>query len=404
MRSVWDPDPKEALMSADDASVQGRTTCLLLQGGGALGAYQAGAFEVLSGHVGHYDWLAGISIGSVNAAIIAGNAPEVRVDRLKTFWNTISSGVTFSPPMGDVFDEAFLTASAAHTIFAGAPGFFKPRFPPPFLQLDGRPEALSFYDTKDLVRTLERLVDFDRINHGRGRIRLSVGAVNVRTGNFAYFDSAKMRIGPEHILASGALPPGLPPVEIDGESYWDGGLVSNTPLQYVLETAGPDEDLLVFQVDLFSARGPMPANLGEAAGRVKDIQYSSRTRLITDMMRERQAVQKALARLLSRLPAEMADDRDVRLLRRHASTRDLTLVHLIYRGSEIENYAKDFEFSRFSVDRHWRAGMRDAEAALARPEWRLQGRDEVRIFDPGNPDPAAKVQHGENLGAHASDV
>jgi NTE family protein len=342
----------------------------------------------------HYDWLAGISIGAVNGAIIAGNPRDKRVERLHEFWTKVSSGLSFAPLWGGAFDDAFLAASATATMLGGAPGFFSPRIPPPFLRADGGADAISFYDTAELRRTLERLVDFDRINHRDG-VRLSLGAVNVRTGNFAYFDSSKMRIGPEHVLASGALPPGFPPIEIDGEAYWDGGLVSNTPLQYVLDSA-PGDDLLVFQIDLFSARGPMPANLAQAAERVKDIQYSSRTRLNTDIAREREAVRKSLARLLSRLPPEFADDPDAKRLSRHADVGELTLVHLIYRNAPAESFFKDYEFSRLSIDRHWAEGVKDAKAALAQPDWRLRGGADVRVFDPGNPDPAAKADFGEN--------
>ena len=181
----------------------------------------------------------------------------------------------------------------------GVPGFFSPRPISPLLLSSGGPEALSFYDTTPLRATLERLVDFDRIN--AGETRLSVGAVNIRTGNFAYFDNALQKIGPEHIMASGALPPGFPPVEIEGEWYWDGGLVSNTPLEYVLDQ-DQQEDLVIYQVDLFNARGPMPKTVQEAAEREKDIRYSSRTRLNTDAQLKIHRLKTSLAGLLKTLP------------------------------------------------------------------------------------------------------
>ncbi|WP_374574190.1 patatin-like phospholipase family protein [Phenylobacterium sp.] len=383
---------------ADDTKAGARTTALVLQGGGALGAYQAGAFEALAQHAPRIDWLAGISIGAINSAIIAGNPPDKRVERLRDFWTTVSGRVAFNPMFGEAFDGMFLGASAMTTVLTGAPGFFTPRVPSPHLHLDGSPGALSYYDTSELRSTLERLVDFDRINHGE--VRLSVGAVNVRTGNFTYFDSAERKLGPEHILASGALPPGFPPVEIDGEAYWDGGLVSNTPLQYVMDVSTA-HDLLVFQVDLFGARGPMPENLAQVARRAKEITYSSRTRLNTDVARERHALARAFSRVLERLPPEAAHDPDVQLLRAHAKTSGLTLVHLIYRNAPGEGFSKDYEFSRLSVDRHWRAGLDDAGAALARPDWRLPGNGGVRVFDANNPDPARTVAAGENPKAHA---
>ena len=253
---------------------------LVLQGGGALGSYQAGVYEALNRAGPEPDWLAGISIGAINGAIIAGNPPAQRLERLREFWNLVTSGWSFGPPnSGDVFRGLLGDASIGWAMTAGVPGFFaRPASISPLLLSSGGPEALSFYDSSPLRATLERLVDFDRIN--AGETRLSVGAVNIRTGNFTYFDNAHQKIGAEHIMASGALPPGLPPVEIEGEWYWDGGLVSNT-LEYVLDQDQTD-DLVIYQVDLFNARGPMPKTVQEAAEREKDIRYSSRTRLNTD--------------------------------------------------------------------------------------------------------------------------
>ena len=237
----------------------GETSVLVLQGGGALGSYQAGVCEALSEGGVSLDWVAGISIGAINAALIAGNAPENRIVRIKQFWEQVSSGIVGNPLIaGEQARIAFNEFSANWVASFGVPGFFAPRMPPAFLYPAGAPEALSLYETSALKSTLERLVDFDRINHGE--VRLSVGAVNVRSGNFVYFDSRRDRIGPEHVMASGALPPGFPPVEIEGEQYWDGGLVSNTPLDYVLERER-QRDLVVFQVDLFAAHGPLPRTL-----------------------------------------------------------------------------------------------------------------------------------------------
>ncbi len=212
---------------------------LILQGGGALGAYQAGVYQALAEADLHPDWVSGISIGAVNAAIIAGNPPEKRVQQLRAFWETVSQpsfGVPRIPGLdiqGEYMHAAFNQLHSLGILIAGAPGFFTPRLPPPFLHPPGSPHAVSYYDVAPLKGTLERLVDFELLN--AGATRFSVGAVNVRTGNFVYFDSRKMRIGPEHIMASGALPPALPAVRIEGEYYWDGGIVSNTPLQYLLD-------------------------------------------------------------------------------------------------------------------------------------------------------------------------
>ena len=203
-----------------------KCVALVLQGGGALGSYQAGVYETLSKSDYLPDWVAGISIGAINAAIIAGNAPERRVQRLQDFWD----GVTASQAPWPVLPSGLLGnvhgLSALSAALFGQAGFFTPR---PAMEWLLGPTPVSLYDTSVLKTTLEALVDFDRIN--AREMRFSVGAVNVRTGNFAYFDNAEIAIRPEHVMASGALPPGFPPVEIDGELYWDGGLVSNTPLQ-----------------------------------------------------------------------------------------------------------------------------------------------------------------------------
>ena len=246
------------------------------------------------------------------------------------------------------------------------PGFFTPRVPPAPLWPRGTPQAISYYDTAPLRETLERLVDFDLINEKH--VRLSVGAVNVRTGNFAYFDNAEQKIGPEHIMASGALPPGFPPVEIDGEYYWDGGLVSNTPLDYVLDHEKND-DLLIFQVDLFSARGQMPDSILEASEREKDIRYSSRTRLITDANKKLHNTRKALRELIARLPEDLKADPLVATLvgsgegkHRHGGPPDLQEQESSKSGS------KDYDFSRVGMLEHWRAGEEDVRITMQHPE------------------------------------
>src|SRR6202161_545847 len=290
---------------------------LVLQGGGALGSYQAGAYQALC----HFDfepaWVAGISIGAINAAIIAGNAPENRVPRLKEFWEMVSSPVPWNPIVkGDRSRVLFNETSAALIATFGVPGFFQPRFPPAPLWPPGSPESQSYYDTAPLRATLEHLVDFDRINDLK--TRLSVGAVGVTSGNFRYFDNFEFKklgkkIGPEHIMASGALPPGFPSIVIDGEHFWDGGIASNTPLDFVLD-AEIDRDLLIFQIDLFSARGPLPVSLLEAAEREKDIRFSSRTRMNTDKNKEIHNARKALRELIGKLPDYLKNDPSVELL------------------------------------------------------------------------------------------
>jgi len=246
------------------------------------------------------------------------------------------------------------------------PGFFTPRFPPAPLWPPGSADALSYYDTAPLKTTLERLVDFDRINDLK--TRLSVGAVGVTSGNFKYFDNFEFkklgkRIGPEHIMASGALPPGFPSVVIDGEHYWDGGIASNTPLDYVLE-GERSRDLIIFQVDLFSARGDLPQTLLEAAEREKDIRYSSRTRMNTDKNRQIHNARMAVRDLIGKLPDSLKNDPSVEFLREAAKENTVTVVHLIYRSKNHESNSKDYDFSHIGMVEHWNAGVRDVHISM----------------------------------------
>lgn len=362
---------------------------LVLQGGGALGAYQAGVFESLAKVYREPTWVAGISIGAINAALITGNPAATRVDRLREFWDLVTSGVPtplVAPMMGA--RETLNETSASQAMLFGVPGFYKPRFPPAPFQPRGTLEAISYYDTSALKSTLERLVDFDRIN--AGKVRLSVGAVNVRTGNFEYFDSSQQRLDARHIMASGALPPGFAPVEIDGEHYWDGGLVSNTPLQYVLDQPGK-KHRLVFQVDLFAARGGLPATLNEVTEREKDIRFSSRTRMNTTVELDRQVIAQAAKRLLGKLPSELRDDPDVRALAALRCESAVEVVHLIYRSKHYETQSKDYEFSRLSMHEHWDAGRADMAHTLHDPRWTQRERQAtgVHVYDLTSDSPVA---------------
>ena len=351
---------------------QFESIALVLQGGGALGAFQGGVYQALAEANLTPDWVAGISIGAINAALIAGNAPEARVDKLRAFWEHVTTPVIVNMPdivkafwTGDMARGYLNQFNAWSALMRGAPHFFEPRPIPPYLHPPGTIEATSYYDTTALRGTLESLVDFDRIN--AGEMRFSVGAVNVRTGNFAYFDTKTHTIRPEHILASGALPPGFPPVEIEGELYWDGGLVSNTPLQWVV-SGDTRQDTLAFQVDLWSARGEAPHDMPEVIGRQKEIQYSSRTRAGTDQFKTIQRVRAALADLFERLPPSEIKGEDIELLRSIADRKVYKIVQLIYRSKHYERQSKDYEFSRLSMQDHWQAGYNDAIRTLRHPE------------------------------------
>ncbi len=355
---------------------------LLLQGGGALGAYQAGVYQALSEASLQPDWVAGISIGAINAALIAGNAPKDRVARLRTFWERITpmqpvdSIAKLGPAswMRGELSRGLLThLSAGAAIVTGVPSFFEPRVPLAWLHPSGSLEATSYYSTARLKTTLEQLIDFDRINSQE--TRFSVGAVNVTTGNFVYFDNTTHTIRPEHVMASGALPPAFPAIEIEGEFYWDGGLVSNTPLQWVLESE-PQRDTLAFQVDLWNARGSFPRNVAEVMTRQKEIQYSSRTRSNSDRFRYTQKLRNTFASLLEKLPADLQDLPELDVLRPVASAKAYNIVQLIYRAKGYEGDYKDYEFSRLSMEEHWRSGYHDTVRMLRHPE-ALQRPDNV---------------------------
>lgn len=351
---------------------------LVLQGGGALGSYQAGVFEGLAQAGVEPHRIAGVSIGALNTAIIAGNEPAQRVEALRGFWESICHPLDWlgnlsalAMPMLSHQDLSRRWASmwaAGRALTEGQPGFFAPRRPLPIAGWHkATPSAVSYYDTTALKATLQRFADFDRINDGP--IRVSVGAVNVRSGNLVYFDNAKMRLEPEHFMASGALPPGFPAVEIDGEYYWDGGLVSNTPLTEVLRDAD-HKDTLVFQVDLWSASGNVPGDFMDVAERAKDIQYSSRTRAITNMLADRQKHARFIKELLEHVPAETRrSDPLFRLAENVADGSSINVVHLIYKNKPYEGHYKDYEFSADTMKEHWSSGIEDIRASFAHPDW-----------------------------------
>jgi NTE family protein len=366
-------------MSADGRSAAPHpdydVTALVLQGGGALGSYQAGVYQGLDRAGIHPNWVAGISIGALNAAVIAGNPPERRVERLRDFWEFICR-----QPWWPSFQSALIPKASAElphawralidsiestrALLEGQNGFFVPR---PWQSLglpSGGPHTASFYDTEPLRGTLERFADFDRINRP-DQMRVSVGAVNVRTGDFVYFDNTERELRPEHFMASGALPPGFPAVEVDGEFYWDGGLVSNTPLYYVL-IARPKADALIFQVDLWSPVGTLPKDLLQVAVRQKDLQYSSRTRLITMYMSQQQKLHRLLDKLLTMIPEARRDSATYQTAAQFASTAKRNVIHLVYRDKPYESYAKDYQFGMLTMNEHWSSGLSDMTATLER--------------------------------------
>ena len=335
-------------------------------------------YQALDGAGYAPDWVAGISIGAINAALIAGNAPEHRVAKLRAFWDQVSAPTAAWPSLPfEPWQQVVRQGGALAALLFGQPGFFRPNLLESWRT--GQPPT-SFYDTAGLRATLERLVDFDRIN--AGPVRLSVGAVNVRTGNFAYFDTARQTVGPDHVMASGALPPGFPAVEIDGERYWDGGLVSNTPLQYVLESV-PRVSTLAFQVDLFPARGALPGDLEGVEERRKDIVYSSRTRMGVESFSAMHTLRRHISRLLDRLPEGFDGGDEVEALRAAACRTQMDIVELIYRSRDFQGAQKDIEFARATMLERWQQGVSDARAALDLQPWLEPAPPEVavRTFD-----------------------
>ena len=349
------------------------SVALLLQGGGALGAYQAGVYEALAEADLHPDWVAGISIGGINSAIIAGNPREARVAKLREFWEIVShspfgleGNLASLLPKGDAGRALAQKMSASTANVLGVPGFYTMRFPSPLFQPPGTLEATSFCDTTPLKATLERLVDFDLINSENYNTRLSLGSVNARSGQMVYFDTTTDVIRAEHVMASGSLPPGFPAIEIDGEYYWDGGVVSNTPLSWIARQHPPS--MLAFQVDLWAAPGPFPQNLQEVMIRMKEILNSSRTTYYTSGYKELNQFHSTLARFLEQVPEEFKRDEDAKYLMSEARQKVHHLVNLVYRPTGPEDASKENEFSRQSVEERWLAGYRDTVYALRHPE------------------------------------
>lgn len=340
---------------------------LVLQGGGALGAYQGGVYQALHEAGLEPDWVTGVSIGAINSAIIAGNPPERRLERLREFWETVTARHFFPWQLdGDTLRRARNGLSSLSTMALGQPGFFTPNMPNPWLSPRGAKTATSFYDNAPLRDTLLRLVDFDLIN--TSAVRFAVGAVNVGTGNFIYFDNADREIVPEHIMASGALPPALPMVRIGGDSYWDGGIVSNTPLSALLTGIGRD-NVMVFQVDLFSSRGAIPRDMYDVLARHKEIMYSSRTRLTTDNWKELHQQKATMRRLLGLIPDDRLSPEDRALKQELEHLPEISILHLIYHHQPYESDATDYEFSAVTMREHWDAGYRDTNRTLQRREW-----------------------------------
>ncbi|MFQ3595001.1 MAG: patatin-like phospholipase family protein [Sphingomonadaceae bacterium] len=367
-------DQPERQGCSGPADRSGHLQVLVLQGGGALGAYHLGVFEELVAYGIAPDWVAGISIGAINAAIIAGNRPKDRLPALERFWERVSSGLAPLVPLPDGFARDLWSEGAAFWVAAaGVPGFFRPRFPPPKLAPRGSEGAVSYYDMAPLAETLDELVDWDWLNDGP--VRLSVGAVQVESGRIHFFDSRggrdQCRIGPAHVLASAALPPAFAPVLVDDAWYWDGGIASNAPIQHVLDNLA-EANKNIFQVDLFPAEGPLPETLLDVETRAQDIRFSTRTRLNTAREVELSRARALVRRLLEDCnPAlDRLAEEEVATLRAFASERRVEIAQIIYRDKAAGGRGRGHEFSRPTMEAHRAAGRRDAARALASRDWR----------------------------------
>lgn len=363
---------------------------LVFQGGGALGAYQAGVFQGIHEANIEVSWICGTSIGAVNGALIVGNPPEQRVEKLREFWEAITKPQVAFPNIPWL--PALSLSAQPHTrywankistfatMMQGAPGFFSARPFPPIISPAESPSLVSYYDISPLRTTLAKLVDFELINNKS--TRLSVGAVNVRTGASTYFSSNEHPISMLHILASASLPPGFAPTEINGEYYWDGAVASNTPMQHVIDTRQRDS-ALIFQVDLWDPNGEVPLDIPSAFLRATEIHSASRVNISLEQYKKMEKFRNALCSFFDRLPTQYQNDPDAKFLEKEARVKAATIVQLKYQSKKYEGSDKTFEFSRSAMEEHWQAGYEDTKLALAEPAVLEppSNAEALRIFD-----------------------
>ncbi|WP_115711492.1 DUF3734 domain-containing protein [Legionella sainthelensi] len=346
-----------------------RIACVF-QGGGALGAYQVGAFCAIHKKGYNPDFLAGVSIGSINSAIIAGNPRNKQIEKLTTFWDTIVpkiwTDIFYDGEIPNFLHHMHNQMGAMHAVLYGLDGFFKPRVIPPTPITYDTPDKLSYYDTSILKKTLEDLIDFDRINDKK--ITLCLGAVNLSSGEMEFFNNQKMTITAEHVMASGALPPGFPAIKIGDDYYWDGGIYANTPLVTVLD-ALPELDTLCFVVDCFSLRGRLPQTMDELEERQKDIRYASHSRRLTNVYTSRQNLQAAIQFLGEKLSPEAKKDPEVKKILELGHSKHFSVVHIIYRGTPFAHSFKDYNFVRSAINYRMKTGYDNAMDVLKNPDW-----------------------------------
>ncbi|WP_043284253.1 patatin-like phospholipase family protein [Paraburkholderia oxyphila] len=350
-------------MATTNGSASRGTTpavALALQGGGGLGAYHIGAYEALAEDHLLPDWVCGTSIGAFNAAVIAGNRPDERVERLTGFWDAISRPDVFLPEHATALRYLHNMVSYTGAVVFGQPDFFAPRNPFTLFLPDAPSQDVSFYDTTPVLATLQRFATFPVAYDAA--VRLSLGVTDVESGTVHYFDSQRERIGPSHVLASGSLPPGFPATSIDGRLYWDGACVSNTPLDEIVARSG-HAHLVVFVIDLWSLTGKAPRNMNEVLWRAKQIQYASRSRYHLDTAVACARLSQAAQQLRTHDAAAASAAPKAPAFQR------LDIVHVVYRPGPDQVPGSDAEFSRESIAERRAAGYADLKAAISKKPW-----------------------------------
>ena len=338
---------------------------LVLQGGGALGAYQVGVYQALHEAGVEPDWVIGTSIGAINAGIIAGSKPDARMDRLTEFWRRVEHGHFFESILPT---QIAATLRNMTTIVGGLPAFFAPN-PMAFLNQHATlgAEAAGYYSVDPMRETLADLIDFDEVN--RGPVRLTVGASRVTSSEMVYFDSRDMPLDLRHIMASGALPPAFPAVRIDGEPYWDGRSLSNTPVEVVFDDK-PRRNSMVYAVHIWNPHGPEPETIWEVMNRQKDVQYSSRSASHIKRQRQLHRLRHVITELSALLPADQRQTPEVAELAAYGCPTRMHVIRLLAPALDCEDHSKDIDFSPSGIRARWDAGYADTMRTLETAPWR----------------------------------
>jgi len=364
---------------------------LVLQGGGALGAYQVGVYEAMHEAGVEPEWVIGTSIGAINAALIAGNAPENRFDRLRDFWAKMeSNGAGFD--LLRLFTGLPNASANLATVTNGIPAFFTPHLPAWLgSHIPLGVDAAAYYTTAPLRKTLSGLIDLEHIN--ARRVRLTVGAVNVRTGEMRYFDSRDEPVHLDHVIASGALPPAFPAVRIDGDPYWDGGIYSNTPIEAVLDDK-PRQDSVIFAVQMWNPEGPDPATLWEVIGRQKDIQFASRARSHIARQKQIHHLRHNIREISKQMPEKLRNTPEVRELASWGCGTTMHVARLVAPKLDGEDHTKDIDFTPAGIRARWKAGYADTKRMLAAAPWRAPSDPVAGIIIHDDPRVTTKLARG----------